>query len=114
MAAKSLPNYSFFSGRWSFLLGILPLICRCSFGNVAPERSWLSFRCPNGQTVMARFEPRDEFVRVRFAGRDLRLPHVISGSGTRYSDGETTFWNKGRSALVEANDKIVIEDCMLE
>ena len=30
--------------------------------------------------------PEDQFVNVRFAGRELRLPHVISGSGARYSD----------------------------
>jgi hypothetical protein len=34
-----------------------------------------------GQTVMARFEPQDQLVNVRFAGGELRLPHVISGSG---------------------------------
>jgi hypothetical protein len=44
----------------------------------------------------------------------VRLPHVISGSGARYSDGKTTFWNKGRSVLVEVDDKIIVQDCMLE
>ena len=51
---------------------------------------------------------------MRFDGRDLRLPHVISGSGARYSDGKTTFWNKGRSALVEVDEKVVVQDCVLE
>jgi membrane-bound inhibitor of C-type lysozyme len=64
--------------------------------------------------VLAQFEPKDEFVNMRFEDRDLRLPHVISGSGARYSDGKTTFWNKGRSVLVETNNKIVVQDCMLE
>ena len=46
--------------------------------------------------------------------RDLQLPHMISGSGARYSDGKTTLWNKGDSVFVEVNDKIVVRDCMLE
>jgi membrane-bound inhibitor of C-type lysozyme len=39
---------------------------------------------------------------------------VISGSGARYSDGKTTFWNKGNEVLLEVNDKIVVQDCALE
>jgi hypothetical protein len=61
------------------------------------EQKWLSFRCPDGQTVMAQFQlPQDQFVNVHFAGRELRLPHVISGSGARYSDGKTTRLHAGR------------------
>ena len=43
-------------------------------------------------------------------GRELRLPHVISGSGARYSDGKTTFWNRGKSVLMQVDDKIVVQD----
>jgi membrane-bound inhibitor of C-type lysozyme len=85
----------------------------CIQANVASEQKWLSFRCPDGQTVMAQFQlPEDQFVNVRFGGRELRLPHVISGSGARYSDGKTTFWNRGRNALVQVDDKIVVQDCL--
>jgi membrane-bound inhibitor of C-type lysozyme len=93
---------------------IMALLASCSSGKVERERSWLSFRCPDGRAVMARFEPQDEFVNVQFAGRELRLPHVISGSGARYSDGKATFWNKGNSALLEVDDKIVVQDCVLQ
>ena len=90
-------------------------ILSCSQAKVGTEQKWLSFRCPDGQTVMAQFQlPEDQFVNVRFAGRELQLPHVISGSGARYSDGKTTFWNKGRSVLMEVDDKVVVQDCMLE
>jgi putative lipoprotein len=33
--------------------------------------------------------------------RALTLPHVVSASGARYSDGAATFWNKGREATFE-------------
>jgi membrane-bound inhibitor of C-type lysozyme len=92
----------------------LTAMLSCSQANVETEQKWLSFRCPGGQTVIASFEPKHQFVRVRFADRDLRLPHVISGSGARYSDGKTTFWNKGDSVLMEVDDKVVVQDCMLQ
>ena len=97
-----------------FAAVVLAAILSCSPANVETEQKWLSFRCPEGQTVMAQFQPQDQFVNVRFAGRELHLPHVISGSGARYSDGKTTFWNKGRSVLMEVDDKIVLQDCTLQ
>ncbi|MNK62773.1 Membrane-bound lysozyme inhibitor of C-type lysozyme precursor [compost metagenome] len=56
----------------------------------------------------ARFEP--EAAVLTFPDRELRLPQVVSGSGARYSDGETTFWIKGESATLEIGGKL-ISDC---
>ena len=97
-----------------FAAVVVALTLSCSQVNVETEQKWLSFRCPDGQVVMAQFQPEDQFVNVRFAGRELRLPHVISGSGARYSDGKTTFWNRGKSVLMQVDDKIVVQDCMLQ
>ena len=64
---------------------------------------------------MAQFHlPDDQFVNVRFAGRELRLPHVISGSGARYSDGKTTFWNNGDSMLWKWTIKSSCKTAMLQ
>ena len=102
-------------GKVDFAALVLAVILSCSQANVASEQKWLNFRCPDGQTVMAQFQlPEDKFVNVRFAGRELRLPHVISGSGARYSDGKTTFWNRGKSVLMQVDDEIVLQDCMLQ
>ena len=96
-----------------FAAVVLPVILSCSHVSVEAEQKWLTFHCPDGQVVMAQFQPQDQFVNIRFAGRELRLPHVISGSGARYSDGKTTFWNRGKSVLMQVDDKIVVQDCML-
>ena len=101
-------------GKASSAAMILGMTLSCSTTKAETEQRWLSFRCPDGRAVIARFEPQDDFVNMRFDGHDLRLPHVISGSGARYSDGKTTFWNKGRSALVEVDEKVVVQDCVLE
>ncbi len=42
------------------------------------------------------------------------LGAVESGSGARYSDGTTTFWNKGDEALVEVDDEIVYQNCVAQ
>ena len=103
------------AGKMSFAAVASAAILSCSQANMEGERKWLSFRCPDGQTVMAQFHlPEDQFVNVRFAGRELRLPHVISGSGARYSDGKTTFWNRGKGVLMEVDDKVVVQDCLLQ
>ena len=69
-------------GKVSFAAVAVALALSCSQANVETEQKWLSFRCPDGQTVMAQFHlPDDQFVNLRFAGLELRLPHVISGSG---------------------------------
>ena len=101
-------------GKASSAAMVLAMTLSCSTTKAETEQRWLSFRCPDGRTVIARFEPQDDFVNMRFEDRDLRLPHVISGSGARYSDGKTTLWNKGRSALVEVDEKVVVQDCVLE
>jgi membrane-bound inhibitor of C-type lysozyme len=103
------------AGTVSSVVLIVTAIVGCSTTKVETEPKWLSFRCPDGQTVMAQFQlPEDQFVNVRFAGREMRLPHVISGSGARYSDGKTTFWNRGKSVLMQVDDKIVVQDCLLQ
>ena len=39
------------------------------------------------------------------AQRPLTLPHVVSASGARYSNGTDTFWNKGREATFERHGR---------
>jgi para-nitrobenzyl esterase len=40
-------------------------------------------------------------VRLEGLGAPVTLPLARSGSGARYSDGRTTYWSKGREAIVE-------------
>jgi hypothetical protein len=62
-------------GKVSFATVALALALSCSQANVEGEQKWLSFRCPNGQTVMAQFHlPED---RVAPAARDLGLRRAL-------------------------------------
>lgn len=111
--AGSCKKTKFIVGR-ALTFTIVALLSSCASTDGDREQSWVSFRCPDGRTVKARFDRRDEFAGVQFAGQEWRLPHAISGSGARYSDGKTTFWNKGNSTLLEVDDKIIAQDCVLQ
>jgi putative lipoprotein len=48
----------------------------------------------------------DDHVLIEVAEqRALTLPHVVSASGARYSNGSVTFWNKGREATFERHGR---------
>lgn len=60
----------------------------------------VGFRCDDFAFIAKFFTGK---VEIALAGRTLSLPQVLSGSGARYSDGKTTFWNKGDTALFQMN-----------
>jgi len=47
----------------------------------------------------------DDRVVLELPTRVVTLPHVVSASGARYSNGSATFWNKGREATLELNGR---------
>lgn len=54
--------------------------------------------------------------RVNFIldGQQLSLPQVAIASGARYSDGQYSFWSKGERAFIERQDKIIVDDCVIQ
>jgi putative lipoprotein len=80
----------------------------------AEERPSPAVAAPAEAPIPARFECDDALVVTTFhddrvvlelAGRTLTLPQAISGSGARYSDGVSTFWNKGNEATLELDGR---------
>jgi membrane-bound inhibitor of C-type lysozyme len=70
----------------------------------SPEVTAISarFTCDD-LVVSAAFEPSRAVLSL--PGRTITLPQAISASGARYSDGTTTFWNKGREATFELDGR---------
>ena len=62
--------------------------------------SVVGFKCDDFSFLAKFFADK---VEIALAGRTLSLPQVLSASGARYSDGRSTFWNKGDSALFHMN-----------
>lgn len=65
-----------------------------------PVHTSIGYKCDEIEFI-AKFEAN--IVQILLPARTLTLPRVISGSGARYTDGVTTFWSKGDTALFEMN-----------
>jgi len=62
------------------------------------ERTYV-YECGDSYTFVARIE--GETVWLFLPSRTVRLPHVPSGSGAKYSEGLDMFWTKGEEAVLE-------------
>jgi membrane-bound inhibitor of C-type lysozyme len=70
----------------------------------------VTYACAAGVEVIALYSG-DSAVVTFPGGKVSLLPHVVSGSGTRYSDGTLTWWTKGDSAFAMTGDSVTIRDC---
>lgn len=73
-----------------------------------------TFQCPGGETIDAEFVGTEEVVVTLPDQEAMTLPQVESASGARYSDGTTTFWNKGDEAMVEVDGEVVLSECVAQ
>ncbi|MFZ4832978.1 MliC family protein [Rouxiella sp. Mn2063] len=51
-------------------------------------------------------------VSFLFDGQQLQLNQVVAASGAKYSDSRYTFWSKGRTAFVERDGAVIVDDCI--
>jgi membrane-bound inhibitor of C-type lysozyme len=72
------------------------------------------YQCEGGQSFTVEFIDNAEFALFTLKNQTLKLPHALSGSGARYSDGHTTLWIKGDGAFVEVDGKIILKDCRVK
>lgn len=102
----------------SIILSLLALaIVGCTDGgSPEAERNTATFTCPNGEIIEATF-PTDPEGKVSVTLPDqgiITLPRVEAASGAKYSDGTTTFWEKGGEAMVEVNGETTLQGCTAE
>jgi membrane-bound inhibitor of C-type lysozyme len=100
-------------GRVGLVAGLIGLAA-CARPGAPPvadgERAPITYACAAGVEVRALYS--GDSVVVTFPGGKVGLlPHVVSGSGARYSDGTTTWWTKGDSAFAMTGDSVTIRDC---
>ena len=72
------------------------------------------YRCEGGKGIDATYYP-DSIDLTLTDGRSLKLPQVISGSGTRYANADEsfTFWSKADTAFITegSDDNMTFKDC---
>jgi len=59
-----------------------------------------AYDCNDG-TIVTHLGPEDDAITVFLPGETVRLPHVPTASGAKYSDGTVTLWTKGNEVLLE-------------
>lgn len=63
-----------------------------------------SYGCGDEYRFVVQMLAGGAAVRLLLPDTTLTLPHVVSASGARYSEGRYTYWSKGDEALLEAPD----------
>ena len=71
-----------------------------------------TFVCPDGTSIDVEFDNGARTATVALPEGTVTLPQVESASGARYSDGTTTFWNKGNEATIEVDGETLYESCV--
>ena len=92
-----------------FCFAILGLLCACGSrdegsgdaSSPAPQLHTFAYDCDDGSYIVTHMGPEDDAITIFLPGETIRLPHIQSGSGAKYSDGKITFWTKGKEALLE-------------
>lgn len=95
-----------------FAIGLAFMVsgCACTC-RVKPE---FVFDCGNGRDLKVEYVENADAMRIEYSGEVFRLPRAISASGARYSDGRVTFWEKGGTAFLERDGRIVEQKCVLQ
>lgn len=93
------------------LLVLLGAGCACPGARLAKTR--FAFDCGDGQVAKVSYAKKAKTMRLEYAGKTYRLPRAVSASGARYSDGRVTFWEKGGTAFIERDGRVVEKKCVL-
>jgi membrane-bound inhibitor of C-type lysozyme len=80
-------------------------------GEAPTQPTEVTYQCAEGITIDAVFNHEDDTVTVTLPDGTVTLPHVVSGSGAKYSDEINTFWTKGGEAFVQVDGETTISDC---
>ncbi|MBI4784117.1 MAG: MliC family protein [Oscillatoriophycideae cyanobacterium NC_groundwater_1537_Pr4_S-0.65um_50_18] len=89
---------------------LLPMAI-ASFPAQAQEGT-VTYLCDEDKTFQAEYMP--EGARVVLADETLMLTPVATGSGARYSDGETTLYTRGEEAFVEVGTERLYDSCVAQ
>ncbi|MGH7564815.1 MAG: MliC family protein [Gemmatimonadota bacterium] len=70
-------------------------------GTAGTRPSSVSYGCSDEYRFVAQMMDGGDSVRLLLPDTTLTLPHVVSASGARFSEGGYAYWSKGNEALLE-------------
>ena len=84
------------------MIRLIPLVLLVAVITTPVSAASALYRCALNMNIVANYSSDAKSVTIYVQGQTLQLPIAISGSGARYSDGKTTFWEHQGQALFEA------------
>ncbi|QKJ87064.1 hypothetical protein PMPD1_2118 [Paramixta manurensis] len=96
----------------SLMLTIVALLSGCGLMKQHEAVQTLHYTCGTLPLSVTQ-DNQQQQVSFIMDGKPLVLKQEAAASGNRYSDGTYVFWSKGNGAVIERNNKIVIDDCEL-
>ena len=79
--------------------------------SIPPGSRQLEYKCSDGTRFDVLMAPAGDKAKLELSGVLYELKQVRSGSGAKFSDGTTSYWSKGRDAMIERSGKVVHRDC---
>lgn len=64
----------------------------------AANAKTFTFHCALNVDLSVRYPAKTQMAVIRTQGMTFKLPLALSGSGARYSDSKTTFWEHAGEA----------------
>ena len=97
-------------------LALFVLVLTAAFGCSSDKafKSGVTYTCDEGKSFVVEVYENVDIAFLMISGKRFYLHRVLSESGTRYSDGDTTLWIKGQSAFVEIRGQTEFKNCSVK
>jgi membrane-bound inhibitor of C-type lysozyme len=86
--------------KYLYVFLALLILVGCSGKEAVKDKDTFPYTCDDGTEFTVKFDKVQDNMTFTMDGRARTLKHLISGSGTRYGDGELTYWGKGDTAML--------------
>ena len=97
-----------------FALFILILTTAFGCSSNKAFKSGITYTCDEGKSFVVELYEQADIAFLTVSKKRFYLHRMPSESGTRYSDGDTTLWIKGQSALVEIRGQTEFKNCSVK
>ena len=92
--------------KYLYLVMVVFVLVGCSGKEAAKDKNTFPYACDDGTKFTVVFNKVQDNLVLTMDDKSRTLKHLISGSGTRYGDGEVTYWGKGDTAMLIRGDDI--------
>ena len=98
----------------SLVLLILSLIIGFGCSSNKAFKSGVTYTCDERKSFVVELYENVDIAFLTIPGKRFYLHRMPSESGTKYSDGDTTLWIRGKLASVEIGGRTEFKNCSVK